>query len=131
MVTQYHLDGRVDLQEMVSDEVLYGLYKKAMGFLYLSLYEGFGLPVLESMALGCPVIGSNRTAVRDVVGGNGLLVDPQNPKEVAEAMNRLVRDSSLRGILIQRGLKSVEDYSWEKTAVGTHEVLEQVLRAKP
>lgn len=130
LVTQYRLDGRVDLQEMISDDALHALYKKAMGFLYLSLYEGFGLPVLEAMALGCPVIGSNRTAVRDVVGVDGLLVDPQNFEEVALAMDRLVRDESLRGILIQRGLKSAEYYSWEKTAIATHEVFEEVLRAK-
>jgi glycosyltransferase involved in cell wall biosynthesis len=80
------------------------------------LYEGFGLPVLEAMQLGCPVIAVNRTSVSEVGGDAALYEDPDVPGELAEAMETMLKDSEARESWIQAGYRQSSLFSWEKTA---------------
>ena len=92
------------------------LYKSASLFIYPSLYEGFGFPVLEAMASGVPVITSNRSSLPEVAGDVAYLTNPHNVSEIANAMRLILSDEKLRNILIERGKKQAEKFSWEKTA---------------
>lgn len=109
----------------VKDEELVLLYNLADLFLYLSSYEGFGLPVLEAMACGTPVITSNCSSLPEVGGNAALLVNPSDSKQIVEAMSRVLVDKSLARSLRERGLKRVQDFSWETAARQTLEVLHQ------
>ncbi len=99
------------------------LYKKSDLFVLPSLYEGFGLPVLEAMSYGVPVICSNASSLPEVAGDAALLVDPNNIQEIADAMNRVFSDDGLRNKMIEKGFKNMEKFSWGKCAGETMEVL--------
>ena len=107
-------------------ELVPSLYKHADIFLYLSTVESFGLPPLEAMACGTPVIGSNRCSVPEVIGNAGLIVDPDNVEEIAEAIWRLLRDQELRNRLVQKGYERVNMFTWDQSAKETLEVFEEV-----
>lgn len=93
------------------------LYRGAMASVYPSLLEGFGLPVLESMALGCPVVTSSGTSTEELVdGGLGLAVDPRSPAAIAEALRTLIDDEALRSTMAARAKESAEAYTWERAA---------------
>jgi glycosyltransferase involved in cell wall biosynthesis len=100
------------------------LYSAADLFAFPSLYEGFGLPALEAMACGTPVVASNVSAVPEVVGDAALQVSPLDVGALADAMERLLRDERLRADLRERGLKRAAEFSWEKAARRTAEVYE-------
>ena len=111
----------------LDDKELKELIKGASIFIYPSLYEGFGLPILEAMALGVPVITSNRTSMPEVAGDAALYVNPENVEEIAEAISRLLQDDALRASLIEKGYKRVQEFSWEKTAALTIQAYKQTL----
>jgi len=92
------------------------LYSGALFFVYPSLYEGFGLPPLEAMACGCPVITSNRGSLKEVVAGAALLVDPEDKDDIKVKMTQLYIDEKLRKELVEFGKKNVEKFSWRKAA---------------
>lgn len=100
----------------VSDRDLAKYYAAAECFVFPSLYEGFGMPPLEAMACGCPVIVSNRTSLPEVVGDAGLQIEPDRVDELTDALRRLLTDRMLRKSLISRGLDRARQFSWEKTA---------------
>lgn len=102
------------------------LYSGAEFFIYPSLYEGFGLPPLEAMSCGCPVITSNTSSLPEVVGDAGILIDPYNVDEIAENMERLLLDEKLREELKIKGLERAKQFTWEKTARETLKVYEEV-----
>jgi glycosyltransferase involved in cell wall biosynthesis len=97
-------------------------YNAATIFVYPSLYEGFGLPPLEAMACGTPVIASNASSLPEVVGDAGILVSPGDVDGLAEAMKLLLSDETLREDLSRRGLRRAKGFSWEKTAEKTVQV---------
>jgi len=98
------------------------LYCGATCFVYPSLYEGFGLPALEAMASGIPVITSNTSSLPEVVGDAGLLIDPRSEKELGSAMCKVLSDPGLRQAMSGRGLDRAREFSWEKTAMETLKV---------
>jgi glycosyltransferase involved in cell wall biosynthesis len=102
-------------------------YNAANLFIYPSLYEGFGLPLLEAMACGTPVITSNISSLPEVVDGAGILVDPSSVEDMAEAMWQVLSDSSLRAEMRRKGLARAREFSWRKTAQRTVEVYEQAM----
>ena len=110
--------GKAKVKELgfVEDKDLPALYSGAILFAYPSLYEGFGFPVLEAMACGCPVITSNISSLPEVVGQTALLVYPKETKEIANAINTLLNDDKLRQKLVKNGLEQAKKFSWEKTA---------------
>ncbi len=106
----------------VRRDLLPCLYQNALLFLFPSLYEGFGLPPLEAMASGTPVICSNRASLPEVVGDAALMIDPENVEELVAAIKRLIEDSSLRKTLAEKGLRQAERFSWQTMADRTLEV---------
>ena len=92
------------------------LYNLAEIFVFPSLYEGFGLPVLEAMSCGCPVVASRATSLPEVAGDAALLVDPYQPEDIASAMKKLLEGRDLQAELRARGLEQARRFSWEKTA---------------
>lgn len=97
-------------------------------FILPSFYEGFGLPVLEAMACGCPVIASRIASLPEIVGEAGFLVNPRNPEDIMRAMDRVLEDQNLREQMIQKGFKWVQNFSWEKSALKTLEVLKSMMK---
>lgn len=110
---------RVVVTGPVPDDELAALYSAATALVYPSLYEGFGLPPLEAMRCGCPVITSNVSSLPEVTGDAAVLVDPCSLEELAEAMVRVVNDRSLREELAERGEKRARRFTWERCARDT------------
>src|SRR5205807_1543464 len=111
----------------VEDNRLSALYRAADGFVYPSLYEGFGLPPLEAMACGCPVLCSNRGSLAEVAGNAALMVDPENVADLKTQLTRLATDSSLRKQLRAEGLQQAKRFHWQGTAAATLRVYERAL----
>lgn len=103
------------------------LYAGAEACLVVSLYEGFGLPALEAMACGAPVIAADNTALPEVVGEAALLVDPYQVEQIAAAIRKILRDPDCRAGLRQKGLERARQFTWEQAAGRTWEVLQQAL----
>lgn len=103
---------------MVESIDLPAIYSGAKMFVYPSLYEGFGLPVIEAFSCGCPVITSDRGSLEEISGGASQLVDPDNSEDIAVKMVKVFIDKSLRNDLISKGIKQANNFSWEKTADG-------------
>jgi len=102
-------------------------YRGALGLVFPSLRESFGLPILEAMACGCPVVTSNVSACPEVAGDAALLVNPRSVDDIAQAMHRLVKDKSLCYYLRQRGLARAQQFTWRKSAESHLEVFRKVL----
>ncbi|MDZ8227142.1 glycosyltransferase family 1 protein [Nostoc sp. ChiVER01] len=103
----------------LSNELVALFYSKADVFVYPSHYEGFGLPVLEAMTLGAPVISSNTSSIPEVTGDAAILVDPNNPIQLGEAILKVISDSQVRQELINKGKARAKLFSWERTAKET------------
>jgi glycosyltransferase involved in cell wall biosynthesis len=107
----------------VDDADLPALYSGAKAFVYPSLYEGFGLPPLEAMACGTPVITSNVTSIPEVVGEAALLIDPKSPKQIADAIRKLLADGILQQQLREKGMAQAQEFTWEKAAQRVIQIL--------
>jgi glycosyltransferase involved in cell wall biosynthesis len=115
---------RVHWTGFVQDEDLPALYSGAMAMVYPSIYEGFGLPVLEAMAAGTAAIAGNSTALPEVMDGAGVLVDPYDVSAIAAAMERIVQDREWRERLRRSGIERSRHFSWDRAAASTMRVLE-------
>jgi len=121
-IKEKRLESRIIFTGYVPLEELLLLYNGATLFVYPSLYEGFGLPVLEAMACGVPVVASNVTALPEIVGDAGMLASPTDVNEFGYAIVKILSDISLQNLLRKKGLSRVKMFSWEKTARETLEV---------
>jgi len=110
------LKDKVIFKGYVPDDVLKSIYANANLFVFPSLTEGFGFPILEAMSHGVPVITSNYGAMAEIAGDAALLVDPYSIEEIAEAMYRVLTEEKLRVSLVKKGLKRASQFSWERTA---------------
>ena len=110
----------------VPDRMLAVLYRLADAFVFPSLYEGFGLPPLEAMASGTPVVTSNVSSLPEVVGDAALLVDPYDVMAIADALERVLTDEALRHDLVTRGLARAKEFSWERSVRRIREVYQEV-----
>jgi glycosyltransferase involved in cell wall biosynthesis len=125
--------GRASLDELVS------LYNAATVFVYPSLYEGFGIPVLEAMSCGCPTITSNLSSLPEVIGDAGIMIDPYNVEQLADELRRVLEDRELAEDMRRRGLARAKLFSWERCAretmaafdlaLSSREITEQGVRA--
>jgi glycosyltransferase involved in cell wall biosynthesis len=126
-VHRHKLHKHVRFFGFVADQTLAALYRLARVFVFPSLYEGFGLPPLEAMASGTPVITSNVSSLPEVVGDAALLIDPYEPEAIADAMRRVLTDASLRADLRRRGLSRARDFSWERSITRVRQIYEEVM----
>lgn len=126
LVDMMGLRNRVQF-EFADDKRLLELYSHAEGLLYISRYEGFGLPILEAFACRCPVITSNVSSMPEVAGNAGLYVEPDDSDSVAQAMRRIMEESELRNSLIALGLMRLSEFSWKRCADLTAQVYNHVL----
>ena len=113
------LTAEVVFKDLDDDGALSEAYRGAVGFVFPSLYEGFGLPPLEAMACGVPVLTSNVCSLPEVVGDAAILVQPRDVEEIANGIGRLVQDSALRAVLRDKGLRRAARFTWEETAQRT------------
>jgi glycosyltransferase involved in cell wall biosynthesis len=127
LIEQLNLQDDVIFTDYVSDEYLVKLYNAADLFVYPSLYEGFGLPPLEAMACGCPVITSNTSSLPEVVGEAGIMIDPNDINSLTESMYTVLTDKGLKEELSKKSLERAKMFSWKKTAAETWKIYEQVL----
>lgn len=127
---QLGVGDRVRLLGHVAQEALPALYQGAALFLYPTLYEGFGLPVVEAMASGAPVLTSNTSALKEIAGGAAHLVDPLDTERMARALSRLMADDDYRARLAEKGRARAATFRWALAAEKTLEVYNQVLAAR-
>ena len=123
------MQDRVVCTGYVDEETLACLYSGAVAFVFPSWYEGFGLPVLEAMACGCPVICSNTSSLPEVAGDAAILIDPRQSEALTEALDRVMEDTDLHQSMRLRGLARAMEFSWENTALKTLEVFAKVVQS--
>ena len=128
-VIQSRVESTVRFLGFVPSETLRVLYAAAEAFVFPSLYEGFGMPPLEAMAAGTPVVASNVTSLPEVVGDAARLVSPENVFEIARGIRDVLLDQELRESLRQRGRERVQLFHWERTAKETLEIYYEMARA--
>jgi len=110
-----------------SDSVLAYLYQKAIAFVFPSLYEGFGIPILESFASGCPVICSKTSSLPEVAGDAVVYFDPTDKLSMLNSIKKVIYDDKLRKRLIDKGIERKKEFTWEKTAEKTKKIYEEIL----
>jgi glycosyltransferase involved in cell wall biosynthesis len=131
-VHRHKLHKHVRFFGFVAPETLGVLYRLARVFVFPSLYEGFGLPPLEAMYFGTPVVTSNVSSLPEVVGDAAILVDPYSSESIAEGMRRALLDEELRASLREKGMARAREFSWESSVRQIHEVYTEVMeRAEP
>lgn len=126
-IDELGLHQRIVLPGFVPDELLPTLYAGADLFVYPSIYEGFGLPVLEALACGVPVITSNVSSLPEVAGDAAILVDPLRVEEIRNAMHRVLNDGALAQTLSEKGKQRASWFTWERTAQAMVEVYKELL----
>ena len=117
------LKNDIFLLGYVNQEVKYALYQNACAFVFVPLYEGFGLPILEAQSFGIPVVCSNSSSLPEVAGESALLVDPMDISRIAEKMAEAVHQKKIRSYLIKKGYENLNRFSWGKTARETLDIL--------
>jgi glycosyltransferase involved in cell wall biosynthesis len=126
-VHRHRLDKYVRFLGFQPYDTLAGFYRLARAFVFPSLYEGFGLPPLEAMACGTPVVTSNVSSLPEIAGNAALLVDPYDRLSIAEAILRVVSDETLRQELSERGLARARQFSWSQSVAAIHRIYMDVL----
>jgi glycosyltransferase involved in cell wall biosynthesis len=127
-VHRHKLHKHVRFFGFVSDQTLAALYRLADVFVFPSLYEGFGLPPLEAMASGTPVITSNVSSLPEVVGDAALMIDPYEPQAIADAMLRVLTDADLRADLRSKGMRRAREFSWERSIARVRAIYGEVMQ---
>lgn len=127
-IQELRLTGHVKLLGFVPDEDLPALYGAAEVFALTSLYEGFGLPLVEAMACGTAVVTANNSALKEVAGDAALTVDAEDVPATATALGKVITDKALRAKLVSQGLARAKEFSWERTAKLTLEAMQKVVR---
>lgn len=126
IISSLKLQDEIIFTGYVPEEDLPGLYSAANLFVYPSLYEGFGLPPLEAMACGCPVITSNTSSLPEIIGDGGVLVNPYDFEAFTKVIQNLIDDLSLKEELIKKGFSRSRFFSWKQCAKSTYEVYKDV-----
>lgn len=127
LIQKLGLQNRVEHRDFKQDDILYRLYQQAIAFVYPSLYEGFGIPILEAFAAGCPVLLSNASCFPEVAQSGALYFDPYSPVSIANQMERIWMEGTLRDQIIANGQIRILDFSQEKLTEQTLQVYQRVL----
>ena len=122
-VEKLNLKNKIIFTDHVSDKKLVSLYKNAFCFIMPSLYEGFGIPILEAMAYGCPVISSFTSSLPEIGGEACLYFDPNNLNDLTDKISQLINDIELRNSLIEKGKERIKLFSWKKCATETLNII--------
>ena len=130
LISALELDGCVERPGIVPEEDLPGLYAGADAFLYPTLYEGFGLPVIEAMACGVPVLTSSTSALQEVAGGYAYLVDPMDVSAIARGIVTLATDPARRAEFADLGRRRARDFSWDRAAEQTLQIYAEALQPR-
>ncbi len=125
-ILKNNITRRVDMPGYINSEDLVYLLNGADIFMFTTFYEGFGLPVIEAMACGTPVIASNRTSIPEVAGDAALLVDPNNHEQIANAIYKVVSQPEVREKMVDEGFKQIKKFDWEKCAQETLNVITNI-----
>lgn len=128
LIKELDLLKRIKILGYVETKDLVVIYNLATVYCQPSFSEGFGLPVLEAMACGCPVVSANTSSLPEICGRAAILVDPYDIEEIAEGLKRVVSNSNFRLKMIKEGLEWVNNFSWEKTAQQTLKIYEKIYR---
>lgn len=131
LAARHRVQEAVSFTGALTDRDLAACYRGAVALAFPSLYEGFGLPIIEAMACGVPVLTSNLTAMPEVAGDAALMVDPASADAIAQGLSRLAADASLRSALRDRGLVRARTFSWDVVVRRIREVLEAAVGAMP
>lgn len=123
-------DKRIDFMGRVDDEKLIELYQNAKAFIFPSFYEGFGIPVLEAQACGCPVVSSDKASMKEVLGDSALFFDPNSDVEIVERIKELLSNKNLRDELIEKGRNNLKRFSWENSAVKVSKIIDKCSELK-
>lgn len=115
------------LHYSADDKTLFNLYKNALAFIFPSLYEGFGIPILEAFYCGCPVILSNSSSLPEIAGDAAIYFDPQDRDSILESVSKVLFNDSLREILRHKGFERLKNFSWGKTILETKEIYNSIL----
>ena len=126
-VKSANMEAFVHLIGFADDEDLPALYSAATCFAYPSLYEGFGLPVLEAMACETPVLTSNVSSMPEAAGEAAILVDPFDTRSISHELGRMINDSQLQESLVSKGIEHVKTFSWQKSAQKLKEIYSKML----
>jgi glycosyltransferase involved in cell wall biosynthesis len=126
LIAFYHLEDRV-LHKPIDNISLQHMYASAQAFVFPSLYEGFGIPILEAFACGCPCVLSNASSFPEVAGDAAMYFDPTEAESMAKAIENVITDSILRKALISKGYDRLTKYSWSKTVADTIDVYRKCL----
>lgn len=126
---KYGVSDRVRFLENIADEELPAFYENAELFILPSLYEGFGLPILEAMKYGCPVITSNVSSLPEAGGDAAVYFDPESVSDIAEKIEKVLSDESLAARMKREGFEQVKKFSWEKSARQVLKVLEEAAKS--
>ena len=126
-IKETDLKNRIYFTGHIPDDDLKAIYNGAQALVYPSLYEGFGLPIVEAMACGCPVICSNAAGMPEVAGDAAVLIDPARSDELAQAIETVVHDAEIRNNLIKKGFKQAAAFTWDSTARQTLEVFKRTV----
>ncbi len=118
----------VEFLNNVSDSQIKTLYQKAIAFIFPSRIEGFGLPGLEAMSVGLPVIAANSSCLPEVYGQSALFFDPDDVQDLIKKISLIMNDSSLRKDMIEKGYRQAKKYSWAKMAQQTWEIYQNALQ---
>lgn len=121
------LEERAVFTDYISDEQLVSLYKNASVFVFPSLYEGFGIPPLEALSFGLPVVSSDRSTLPEILDDAALFFNPEEPREIALKITEVLSNDALRHDLIERGYQRVKMFSWERMARKTLEIYQECL----
>jgi glycosyltransferase involved in cell wall biosynthesis len=125
-IAELKITDRLELYTYASDDHLAKLYRCSIAFVYPSLYEGFGIPPLEAMSCGTPVVASNSSSIPEVAGEAGLLFDPKSVNDLTDILLSLLDNPTERDRLIAKGLQRAKTFSWDQTVARTLEVYESV-----
>ena len=127
LLSEYKIEDKVIMLGFVPEEELVSLYRNACVYCQPSLYEGFGLQILEAMACGTPVLTSNVSSCPEVAGNAALLVNPNSVEELSTGLSKIINEKDFRSTMIERGLKQAAKFSWDRTARETIAVYRTVI----
>lgn len=130
LIRKLGLERLVEYKPIDNDETLKGYYGSAIAFVFPSLYEGFGIPILEAFSCGCPCILSNTSSLPEVALEAAVYFDPTNEDDITKAVQRVINDEVLRTELIEKGRKRLANFSWDKTVSETLHVYKECLNHK-